>query len=163
MSNAQTFSLLSAMLSVGMYTTSLSSKKKAWDYTVNFNLLSMIGIFINKVITFAFHDRCLYTPSDNFYAYSKGLDPANKAKAVTGRERTLHTLAIILKLHHLIVSDVSTSLIPRPKWAWFPLFTHARSNCESVRNRVSKCIRERSKPRSQESYGDSVGVLEADD
>ena len=35
MSNAQTFSLLSAMLSVSMYTTSLSSKKKVWDHTVN--------------------------------------------------------------------------------------------------------------------------------
>ena len=72
----QTFSLLSAMLSVGMYTTLLSSKK-ARDHIVNFTLWSMIGIFIHKVITFAFHDRCLYTPSDNFYAYSKGLDPAN--------------------------------------------------------------------------------------
>ena len=46
---------------------------------------------------------------------------------------------------------------------WFPLFAHARSNCENVRNKVSKCIRERSKPRGQESYGDSVGVLEAED
>ena len=81
MSNAQTFSLLLAMHSVGMYTNSLSSKKKAWDHTVNFNLWCMIGTFIHPVITSVYHDRCLYTPRDNFHAYSKGLDPANKAKA----------------------------------------------------------------------------------
>ena len=113
MSNAQTFSILSAMPSVGMYKNSLSRGKKAWDHTVNLNNLSMIGIFIHKIITFAFHDRCLYTPSDNFHAYSKGLDPANKLKAATGRGRTLHTLAIILKLHHLIVSDESAEPLSR--------------------------------------------------
>ena len=47
-------------------------------------------------------------------------------------------------------SLLGTSLVPRPlpprkrTYNWFPLFMLARDNCENVRNRVSKCIREQS-------------------
>ena len=66
-----------------------------------------------------------------------------------------------------LIFSFDSSLVPRSlpprKRARLPLFVHARGNCENIWNRVSKCIRERSKPHGQESNGDSVGVLEAEE
>ena len=57
--------------------------------------------------------RHIHMPSDSFYTNSKGLDPANKASATTVKDRTLLTVAIVVKLHHLIASDVNASLLLR--------------------------------------------------
>ena len=77
--------------------------------------------------------RHIHTPSDSFYTNSKGLDPANKASATTVKDRTLLTVAIVVKLHHLIASDVNafifieTSILLYIQQGWQAFSTWSRS------------------------------------
>ena len=70
-----------------------------------------MDVFIRLAITSVYRDRRKYMPSNSLYGNSKGLDPVNKATATTARGRTLHTLAINLKLHLPIKRDVSVYIL----------------------------------------------------